>query len=68
MAYDKEQVYEDVINAIIMHKIKHFDYIQAYVDPSIETLYQFFPLKSEQSDTIKRLLSDNKINAKTKFV
>ena len=68
MAYDKEKVYNDVISAINIFKLKHFEYVQAYVEPSMPTLYELFPLESYELNTIKAALEKNKINAKTKMV
>jgi hypothetical protein len=68
MAYNKEKVFEDVIKAIKKNKLKHFNYIEGYVAPSIPTLYEFFPLESNEFNTIKRELELNKINSKTKMV
>lgn len=67
MAYDKKKIYNDVINAIKKHKLKHFAYIQAYVGPCTERLYEFFPIDSNESNAIKRELELNKINAKVKM-
>lgn len=68
MAYDKKQIYEDVIRVIEENKLKHFSYIQGYVEPCTDTLYDIFPLKSFESDTIKKALEQNKINSKIKMV
>jgi len=67
MAYDKQKVFKDVIKAIKENKLKHFDYIEAYVEPSKPTLYEFFPPESNEFNTIKRELELNKISAKTKM-
>jgi len=67
MAYDKEELFKEVIEAIRENKLKHFNYIQGYVEPCTDTLYEMFPLKSVESDTIKRELGLNKITSKTKM-
>jgi hypothetical protein len=67
MAYDKKKIFNDVINAIRENKLKHFEYITGYVEPSTPTLYEFFPLESNEFNTIKSELELNKIAAKTKM-
>lgn len=68
MAYNKDTVYADVIEAIRFNKLKHFDYIEGFVEPCTKTLYEIFPMESDESHAIKRELSLNKINSKTKMV
>ena len=67
MAYDKEKVFNEVIEAIRENKLKHFDYIEGFVEPTTPTLYQFFPLESNEFNTIKRELGLNKIASKNKM-
>ena len=67
MAYDRKKVYKDVINAIRENKLKHFDYITGFVEPSTPTLYEFFPVESNEFNTIKSELELNKIAAKPKM-
>ena len=68
MAYNKELIYEEVIKAIKDNKLKHFDYIEGFVEPCTKTLYEIFPMGGDESHAIKRELSLNKINSKTKMV
>ena len=64
MAYDKDKIFEEILVVIEAHKIKHFSYLQAYVEPETSTLYLLFPKESEQFNTIKRALKDNKITSR----
>jgi len=67
MAYDREKVFNDVINAIRENKLKHFDYIQGFVEPCTKTLYDLFTEESDELHAIKRELELNKVAAKTKM-
>jgi len=68
MAYDKEEVFEEVIKVIRDNKLKHFYYIEGFIEPTTPTLYEFFPLESDEFNTIKRELGLNKIASKNKMV
>ena len=68
MAYDKEKIYNEVLLAIDIHNLKHFEYIEGYVAPCTKTLYDLFPVDSDELHTIKRALDKNKINTKVKLV
>jgi len=68
MAYDKKLIYEEVIKAIQYNKLKHFDYIEGFVEPTTPTLYVFFPPESEEFNAIKKELGINKISSKTKMI
>ena len=68
MAYDKKKIYKEVIEAIRFNKLKHFDYIEGFVEPCTKTLYDLFPMESDELHNIKRELSLNKINSKTKMI
>ena len=67
MAYDKQKVYKDAIKAIKENRLKHFDYIQGYIEPCTKTLYELFPEESNELHAIKSELELNKIAAKTKM-
>ncbi len=68
MAYDRELIYKEVIEAIKQNKLKHFDYIEGFVEPCTKTLYEMFPMEGDESHAIKRELSLNKISSKTKMI
>ena len=68
MAYDKEKLYTDVLNAIDIHRLKNFDHIEGFVAPCTKTLYDIFPMESDELHAIKRALEKNKINTKVKLV
>ncbi len=68
MAYNKKEILKDVLLAIKIHQLKHFDYIEAFVSPCTKTLYDLFPVESKELQTIKRELDNNKISSKTKMI
>jgi len=68
VAYNKENIFNEILSAIKIYKLKHYEYVQAYVAPSMPTLYEFFPLESNEFNTIKAELEKNKIDSKTKMV
>lgn len=68
MAYDKEKVFKEVIKAIKDNNLKHFDYIEGFIDPCTKTLYDLFPVESDELHSIKSELSLNKISSKNKMV
>lgn len=68
MAYNKEEIYEEVIKAIKDNNLRRFDYIEGYIEPCTKTLYEYFPIESNELHTIKRELEKNKIASKTKMV
>lgn len=67
MAYNKEEIYNQILSVIETHKIKHFTYLDAYVAPEISTLYLLFPLESDEFNTIKRALEKNRITSKQRM-
>lgn len=67
MAYDKKIIFEKVIDVIRNNKLKHFDYIEGFVEPCTKTLYDLFPMESNELHAIKRELDNNKIATKIKL-
>ena len=68
MAYDKKIIFEKVIDVIRNNKLKHFDYIEGFVEPCTKTLYDLFPMESNELHAIKRELDNNKIATKIKLL
>jgi hypothetical protein len=64
MAYDKEQVEQEILQAIESQEITFFDDICLYVEPSRATLYN---LKLDELDTIKEALRKNKLRIKARM-
>jgi hypothetical protein len=68
MAYNKEDLYNEVIEAIKTNKLKHFNYIERFINATMPTLYDHFPVDSNEFKTIKRELGINRIASKLKMV
>ena len=67
MAYDRDKIYKRAVKAIKKHKLFTITGVVECLPISVETFYQFFPLESEKSDTIKEMLMDNKVGIKSKL-
>jgi len=64
MAYDKEKIFEQAKQIILDKKPIYITEMIAYLPISEETYYQFFPLQSEQSEQLKALIEQGKIDRK----
>ena len=67
MAYDKAEILQIAIKAVEEHSLYFIEDVVAYVPCSRTTFYDFFPDKSDESDTIKAFLNENKIKMKVKL-
>ena len=68
MAYDKSEIYEEAKEAIINQEYLFFvDDLVAYVACSRSSFYSYFPDGSDELDSLKELLKENKINMKVKL-
>lgn len=64
MAYDRAQIFEQAKQIIIDKKPIYVTEMISYLPISEETYYQFFPLQSEQSEQLKALIEQGKIERK----
>ena len=64
MAYDRAQIFEQAKQVIIDKKPIYVTEMISYLPISEETYYQFFPLQSEQSEQLKALIEQGKIERK----
>tara|TARA_R110000868_G_scaffold404612_1_gene682960 strand:- start:165 stop:530 length:366 start_codon:yes stop_codon:yes gene_type:complete len=64
MKYDKTEVFERSTQLIIEKELLFIEDIIPFLPCSRSTFYDLFPDKSDELDTIKDLLSENKINMK----
>lgn len=64
MAYDKKEIFDKAMNAIKENDLYFIEDVVAYLPCSKETFYQFFPLKSDESDALKEELERNKVKSK----
>ena len=63
--YDKEEIKKTAIEAIKKHNLFFISDIVAYVPCSTATFYVYFPEGSEESETFKELLEQNRIRTKS---
>lgn len=65
MAYDKSKIYEQAIKAIKDNNLFFVEDIIAWLPISKPTLYDYFPVDSNEFNTIKSLLEENKTKTKS---
>jgi len=65
MAYDRKKIYNQAIDAIKENNLFFIEDIIAFIPCNKDTFYRFFPKGSDEYDTLKRLLEDNKIRTKS---
>ena len=65
MAYDKKKIYLQAEEAIKKNNLFFIEDIPAFLPCSRSTFYAFFPDGSDELDTLKSLLDDNKIKTKS---
>ena len=67
MAYNKEKIYNQAIEAITKNNLFFVEDIVAWLPISKATLYEFFPLESDELNNLKNLLNINKTKTKPCF-
>lgn len=67
MAYDKEELFKKSIKAIKDNSLYFIEDISAYTGASKTTLYDLFPLDSNEMNDLKAELNKNRITAKVKM-
>jgi len=65
MAYDKKKILKDALELIEKHHLIFIDDVTSLLPIHRGTFYNFFPVKSDEYDTIKRLLDKNRISMKS---
>lgn len=65
MAYDRNKIFKQAQDVIREHNLFFIDDIVAWLPISKPTFYEFFPLESNELNTLKKLLEDNKVRMKT---
>ena len=61
---DKKKIYEKAIEAIKMYKLLYIEEVITYLPISKKTFYDFYPIESNELNTIKELIDENKVNLK----
>lgn len=67
MAYDKDKIYEKAKADIKKYNLFFISDIVAYAECSTTTFYDYFPADSKESETLKELLTENKVAMKVKL-
>jgi len=65
MAYNKKKIYQQSEEAIKKHNLFFIEDIVAFLPCSKQTFYDFFPVNSDELDTLKELLENNKVKTKS---
>ena len=65
MAYDKAKLYEQAKEAIEKNNLFFIEDIVAFIPCSKQTFYDYFPVDSDEMDTLKEMLEQNKIKTKS---
>jgi len=64
MAYNKKKIFNQAKEAIEKNKLFFTEDIVAFLPCSRSTFYDFFPDKSDELDTLKELLEQNRVEIK----
>jgi len=67
MAYDQKKIYEQAVKAIKDNNLFFIEDVVAFIPCSKPTFYEFFPIESNELNTLKDLLESNKIMEKAKI-
>jgi hypothetical protein len=65
MAYNKKKIYQQSEEAIKKHNLFFIEDIVAFLPCSKQTFYDFYPVNSDELDTLKELLENNKVKTKS---
>ena len=64
MAYNRVKIYEQAQDVIVKHKLFFVEDIVAFLPCNKTTFYDFFPIDSNESNTLKELLETNRVELK----
>jgi hypothetical protein len=64
MAYDKTKIFEQAKEVIVKHKLFFVEDIIAFIPISKQTFYDYYPINSDELDTLKTLLETNRTTLK----
>jgi len=65
MAYNKKKLYKQAEEAIKKNNLFFIEDIVAFLPCNKDTFYRYFPTDSDEYDTLKDLLEDNKVRTKS---
>jgi len=64
MAYNRDEIYQQAQAAIRDHNLFFIEDVVAFLPISKSTFYEFFPVESDESNALKKMLEDNKTRTK----
>jgi len=64
MKYNKQEIFKQAKEAIIKYKLIFIEEILGYIPMSKQTLYDYFPVNSDELDELKNLINTNKLQMK----
>ena len=64
MAYDRKKIFEQAKDVIVKHKLFFIKDIVAFLPIAKKTFYEYFPLDSNESNELKELLEQNRVELK----
>lgn len=67
MAYDREKIYEQALQAIEDNNLYFIDDVVAYIPITRKTFYEWWPTSSDECNNIKEALDNNRVSAKVKM-
>lgn len=62
--YNRIKIFEQAKEMIVKHKLFFVEDIIAFIPCSKQTFYEFFPVQSDELDTLKTLLETNRTTLK----
>lgn len=65
MAHDRAKIFEQAKEVIVKHNLFFIEDIVAFIPCSKATFYDFYPLDSDELNTLKALLDENKVRTKS---
>lgn len=65
MAYDRDKIFKQAKTAIEKKNLFFIEDIVAFIPCNKDTFYRFFPTNSDEYDTLKEALEQNKIRTKS---
>lgn len=64
MAYDRDEIFQQAQAAIRDHNLFFIEDVVAFLPCGKTTFYEFFPVESNEMNTLKKMLEANKIRTK----
>jgi hypothetical protein len=65
MAYDRKKIFEQAKEAITKYKLFFIEDVVAWLPISRSTFWEYYPDKSDEMDTLKDMLEQNKVEVKS---